>query len=58
MLFIAQGAWAQVKFDVPLPKSLRTVSSKNNPERKVKFQTGGNIGVEIGALSDCILILH
>lgn len=50
MLFIAQGAWAQVKFDVPLPKSLRTVSSKNNPERKVKFQTGGNIGVEIGAL--------
>lgn len=50
MLFIAQGVWAQVKFDVPLPKSLRTVSSKNNPDRKIKFQTGGNIGVEIGAL--------
>ena len=50
MLFIAQGAWAQVKFDVPLPKSLRTTSSKNNPERKVKFQTGGNVGVEIGAM--------
>lgn len=50
MLFIAQGVWAQVKVDVPLPKSLRTVSSQKNPERKVKFQTGGNIGVEIGAL--------
>ena len=50
IIFIAQGAWAQVKFDVPLPKSLRTVNSKNNPDRKVKFQTGGNVGVEIGAL--------
>ena len=50
MLFIAQGVWAQVRFDVPLPKSLRTVSSKDNPDRKIKFQTGGNIGVEIGAL--------
>ena len=50
IIFMAQGAWAQVKFDVPLPKSLRTVNSKNNPDRKVKFQTGGNVGVEIGAL--------
>ena len=50
MLFIAQGVWAQVKFDVPLPKSLRTVNTKNNPDRKVKFQTGGNVGIEIGAL--------
>ena len=50
IIFMAQGAWAQVKFDVPLPKSLRTVNSKTNPDRKVKFQTGGNIGIEIGAL--------
>ena len=50
IIFMAQGAWAQVQFDVPLPKSLRTVNSKDNPERKIKFQTGGNIGVEIGAL--------
>ena len=50
IIFMAQGAWAQVQFDVPLPKSLRTVNSKDNPDRKIKFQTGGNIGVEIGAL--------
>lgn len=50
MIFMAQGVWAQVKFDVPLPKSLRTVNSKNNPDRKVKFQTGGNFGVQIGSL--------
>ena len=50
IVFMAQGAWAQVNFDVPLPKSLRTVNSKSNPDRKIKFQTGGNVGVEIGAL--------
>ena len=50
IIFMAQGVWAQVNFDVPLPKSLRTVNSKNNPDRKVKFQTGGNVGVQIGAL--------
>ena len=50
IIFMAQGTWAQVQFDVPLPKSLRTVNSKDNPDRKIKFQTGGNIGVEIGAL--------
>jgi len=50
IIFMAQGAWAQVKFDVPLPKSLRTVNSKDKPDRKIKFQTGGNVGVEIGAL--------
>ena len=50
IILMAQGAWAQVKFDVPLPKSLRTVNSKNNPDRKVKFQTGGNIGVQIGTI--------
>lgn len=50
LIFMAHGARAQVNFDVPLPKSLRTVNSKNNPERKVKFQTGGNVGIQIGAL--------
>lgn len=50
IFLMAQGAWAQVNFDVPLPKSLRTVNSKDNPDRKIKFQTGGNIGVQIGAL--------
>lgn len=50
IFFMAQGAWAQVQFDVPLPKSLRTVNSKDNPDRKIKFQTGGNVGVQIGAL--------
>lgn len=50
IIFMAQGAWAQVQFDVPLPKSLRTVNSKKKPNRKVNFQTGGNIGIEIGTL--------
>lgn len=50
IFFMAQGVWAQVQFDVPLPKSLRTVNSKDNPDRKIKFQTGGNIGIQIGAL--------
>lgn len=50
IFFMAQGAWAQVQFDVPLPKSLRTVNSKDNPDRKIKFQTGGNVGVQIGPL--------
>lgn len=50
IFFMTQGAWAQVQFDVPLPKSLRTVNSKDNPDRKIKFQTGGNVGIQIGAL--------
>lgn len=50
IIFMAQGAWAQVQVDVPLPKSLRTVNSKENPDRKIKFQTGGNVGLQIGAL--------
>lgn len=50
MVFMAQGIWAQVKYDVPLPKSLRTTSSKEKPDRKVKFQAGGNVGVEISTL--------
>ena len=50
IIFMAQGVWAQVQFDVPLPKSLRTVNSKTNPDRKVKFHTGGNVGIQIGTL--------
>ncbi len=52
LLFMAHGVWAQVQFDVPLPKSLRTVSTKdkNGNERKIKFQVGGNFGVVIGTL--------
>ncbi len=50
--FLVQGLWAQnVNINVPLPKSLRTVSPSGDDamnNRKIKFQTGGNFNLQIG----------
>lgn len=40
--------YAQEETDVPLPKSLQNTKSIKNPDRKIKFLTGGTFGFQIG----------